>query len=139
MLFFIPKHSFILQTIIINKGDLMKYLTASVAFSIMLFTLNGCENETGSPLKSNELGKQTGKTSELSLTQAPIIDSENSSMQTQPSLTLNKENNDSQKADAPFALTDFRSAIDMVVQDSIQEEVETAVENELAKNADKQK
>ncbi len=102
----------------------MKYLTASVISSILI--LSACDSETDIFQKSIETNKQGEKTSGVSLAQDPVIDSENITKQ-----------NDIQEPQEPFVLSDFRSAIDSVVNDSIQEEVEEAVEHAIAKQTDK--
>jgi hypothetical protein len=110
---------------LINKGDLMKYLTTSVISSILI--LSACDSETDIFQKSIDSNKQGEITSGVPLAQdSVIIDSENTTKQ-----------NDIQEQQEPFVLSDFRNAIDSVVHDSIQEEVEEAVEHAIAKQTNK--
>ncbi len=98
----------------------MKYFTATgVVFSIMLSTLTACDIETDSTQKNSSSDLSTEKNLEVSITKDPGIESNNSSVQAPSSLEVNKVNEEK-----PFALTDFRNAINSVVEESAQDDVE---------------
>ncbi len=109
----------------------MKNLTNPTIFCITLLALSACDNKTEINQLANDLSKQTEQSSEVSIKQQQkSIDSVSASQE---------DVNDDEEESQPLELIDFRNAIDSVVQDSIQEEVDKAVANEMTKNADKQK
>ena len=102
----------------------MKHITKPITCSILLLTLNACNNEldtTPQPSVSTEQPEQISDPASPPQIQLPFTSS-------------NEESDDSLEQNEPLTLDGFRNAIDSVVQDSIQEEVEKAVEDEISKN-----
>jgi hypothetical protein len=106
----------------------MNHFTIPITCSILLLTLSACINETDTTQQPNVSTEQPGHTSEASSSEIQL-----------PFTSSNEESGDSLDQNEPFVLDDFRNAIDSIVQDSIQEEVEKAVEDEMSKNTNNQK
>ncbi len=111
----------------------MKYLIVYTVLNIILLSLSACDSGTEIAQKLKDISSQANKTPEDSLVKSPPKTSEQEIERIQASASdLNNEF--SQEQNEPLTLTDFRNAINTVVQDSVQEQVEKAVENEIAKN-----
>lgn len=106
----------------------MNHFTIPITCSILLLPLSACNNEADTTQQPNVSAEQS---EHISGSSSPEIQL--------PFTQSNEESGDSLDQNELFVLDDFRNAIDSVVQNSIQEEVEKAVEDEMSKNTNNQK
>ena len=116
----------------------MKRLVTSLSFVIIAASFSGC-NEESDKQTSESAPSQEKAAEELPKTDVKQED-KNAADETSPTAEKSSDSStiDSNKAAmAPLNLDEFRNAIDDVVQDSIQADIENAVEDEVSKKSEK--
>lgn len=129
----------------------MKHLFTSLSICIMAAALTACKNES-EPVDKSDTASSGAVSQAASTEKATDIVPENQDASSRSDAAkteadkktkidkaaeapVEKSASDEKPQVKPLNLDDFRSAIDEVVQDSFQEEVENTVESEVSKKA----
>ena len=135
----------------------MKHLFTSLSICIITVSLVACNNENESAEHASTAVSKTVSEAAPAANKTSDATQTSQEASTEPNKTEEATNITAEKVDSappaeepkpepsasenaqqkPLNLNDFRNAIDEVVQDSFQEEVENTVEGEVSKKADK--